>query len=183
LRVDFVICTRPFPKTSQAYCRASVRADRRVPFEKASALRRRHSDRPPREALTVNNPKARSFEIGEIRNVLLTEKTFVIDPVVNRFVSYLPLRDNLLDLLNRSLSYGPASTPKIQLQLPNIRTSAASLVAHIARYETATHPHPSTVLDRAWAPRSGGRKGRGERMVPPDRTKEEEKGSKRPIVS
>jgi hypothetical protein len=33
----------------------------------------------------LNNLKARSFEIGEIRNVLLTEKSFVIDPVVDRF--------------------------------------------------------------------------------------------------
>jgi len=33
----------------------------------------------------LNNLQARSFEIGEIRNVILTEKTFVIDPVVDRF--------------------------------------------------------------------------------------------------
>jgi hypothetical protein len=33
----------------------------------------------------LNNLEVHSFEIHEIRNVLLTEKTFVIDPVVDRF--------------------------------------------------------------------------------------------------
>jgi hypothetical protein len=36
-------------------------------------------------AKPLNNLEARSFEIDEIRNVLLTEQTFVIDPVVDRF--------------------------------------------------------------------------------------------------